>query len=91
MSSSGASTRLSFTIATRSKASPNVRVQAPVPQKGTLGPVIKTFENVEITNLGRSGGYALWTGSVDLGVKTAGALSVSVLNGKGNIVDMGFF
>lgn len=91
MSNSGTSTKLNLTVATRSKGSPTVRVQAPIPQQGTLGPAIKTFENVVVSNMGKKGGYVLWAGSVDIGLNTTGALSVSVLDGKGSVVDVAFF
>ena len=67
-----------------------MKVQAPVPQQGTLGPAIKTFDSVAVNNLGRKKGYALWGGSVDVGVVT-GAVSVVVLNEGGKEVDIGFF
>ncbi|KAN0106079.1 peroxidase [Hyaloscypha variabilis] len=81
---------LNFTIATTSLLAPSVKVQAPVPQQGTLGPAIKTFDSVAVNNVGRKKGYALWGGSVDVGVVT-GAVSVVVLNEGGKEVDIGFF
>jgi hypothetical protein len=68
-----------------------VNVQVPVPQQGTLGPAIKTFNNVVVSSVGRKAGYELWGGSVDVGSLATGALSVVVLDAEGKEVDIGFF
>lgn len=68
-----------------------MKVQVPVPQQGTLGPAIKTFENVVVSNVGKKAGYELWDGSVDVGALATGALSVVVLDEAGKEVDIAFF
>ncbi|PMD54073.1 heme peroxidase [Hyaloscypha bicolor E] len=89
--SSTSTTILNFTVATRSRVAPTVKVQVPVGQQGTLGPAIKTFDNVAVNNTGRKAGYELWAGSVDVGALATGALSVAILDGEGKEVDVGFF
>jgi hypothetical protein len=88
---SSSSTALNFTVATRFTKGPTVNVQVPVPQQGTLGPAIKTFDNVAVDSVGRKAGYVLWAGSVDVGSLAAGALSVAILDAEGKEVDVGFF
>lgn len=78
--SSAATTRTNFTVATLSGTSPSVRVSAPVPQLGTLGPVISTFEDVDVIKIGKISGYDLWDGSVDLGALTIGAVTIEILH-----------
>ena len=68
-----------------------MKVQVPVPQQGTLGPAIKTFGHVAVSNVGRKAGYQLWDGSVDVGALATGALSVVVLDEDGREVDIAFF
>ena len=68
-----------------------MKVQVPVPQQGTLGPAIKTFGSVAVSNVGRKAGYELWDGSVDVGALATGALSVVVLDEDGREVDIAFF
>lgn len=74
----------------RRDISPKIRVQAPVPQTGTLGPAIKTFENVAVKRVGVTAGYRLWSGTVDVGGLATGAVSVAVLDGRGGEVDVAF-
>jgi hypothetical protein len=89
--SSTSTTILNFTVATRSRVAPTVQVQVPVGQQGTLGPAIKTFDNVAVNNAGKKAGYELWAGSVDVGALATGALSVAILDGEGKETDIGFF
>jgi len=67
---------------------PNVKIQAPVAQLGTLGPAIETFDNVAITNAGQKAGYDVWEGRVTVDNWTLGPISVSVLDGKGVEADV---
>ena len=89
--SSTSTTILNFTVATRSRGAPTVKVQVPVGQQGTLGPAIKTFNNAVVNNAGMKAGYDLWAGSVDVGALATGVLSVAILDGEGKEVDVGFF
>lgn len=92
-------TTLNFTVATRSassrlgkrSAAPIVEVKVPVGQQGTLGPAIKTFSGVAVSNVGSKAGYELWAGSVDVGALATGPLSVAVLDGEGVEIDVAFF
>ena len=68
-----------------------MKVQVPVPQQGTLGPAIKTFEDVTVRNVGKKAGYGLWGGSLEVGALATGALSVVVLDEDGREVDIAFF
>ncbi len=97
------STILNVTIATRSKNSsfgrrmlkrnstPRIRVQVPVGQAGTLAPAIKTFEPVAVSKTSQKSGYDLWSGSINVGDIATGSVSVAILNGKGEEVDIAFF
>ncbi len=84
-------TSLNFTIASKSRDGPNVKIQAPVGQQGTLGPAIKTFSDVAVRSAGKKAGYELWEGSIDIGSLATGALSIAVLDERGNEIDVGFF
>ena len=61
---------------------PSVSVSAPVPQLGTLGPAISSFGNVALAREGSKGGYELWTGSLDFGVRATGNVTIEVMNGE---------
>lgn len=67
---------------------PNVSIQAPVAQEGTLGPKIEAFNNVAVAGVGQKAGYDVWEGSVIVYDWTLGPLSISVLDGKGAEVDV---
>ena len=90
---------VSFSVATRQVSgayvmrrdggkAPNVKVQAPVAQDGTLGPAIQTFDNVAFTSAGQKAGYDVWEGSVTVDDWTLGPISVSVLDERGVEVDV---
>jgi hypothetical protein len=64
-----------------------VSVSAPVPQIGTLGPAILSFESVAVTNVGTNAGYELWSGSLDFGVLATGNVTVEVTSSGGAVVD----
>jgi hypothetical protein len=72
-------------------AAPLVKVQVPVGQQGTLGPAIKTFSGVVVSNVGSKAGYELWGGSVDVGALATGPLSVAVASREGVEIDVAFF
>lgn len=84
-------TSLNFTTASQSREAPNVKIQAPVGQQGTLGPAIKTFGDVAVSSAGKKAGYELWDGSVYVGSLATGALSIAVLDERGNEIDVAFF
>lgn len=67
---------------------PKVKIEAPVGQSGTLGPATTTFDNVGATNAGQKAGYGIWKGSVTVEDWTLGPISVSVVNGKGEEIDV---
>jgi hypothetical protein len=70
---------------------PIIKAQVPVGQRGTLGPAIKTFSGVSVSNMGSKAGYGLWGGRVDVGALATGLLSVAVLDGEGVEIDVAFF
>ena len=53
---------------------------------GTYNPVILSFDDVAVANVGTKVGYELWSGSVDFGVLATGNVTVEVVNG-GVVVD----
>jgi hypothetical protein len=63
-----------------------IKISAPVPQTGTLGPAIATFDNVAVRSVGRKAGYDLWQGSVDLDALATGAVTVEILQ-SGKVID----
>lgn len=65
----------------RRTRAPSIRVSAPVPQEGTLGPGIVSFDNVEVNNIGTKAGYVLWGGSVSIDALATGPVSVDILDG----------
>lgn len=67
---------------------PSVKLQAPVEQAGTLGPAIKTLDDVAVTNVGQKAGYDVWEGSVTFEDWTLGPISVSIVGGNGEEVDV---
>ena len=67
---------------------PNVKVEAPIAQLGTLGPAIETLDDVALASAGQKAGYEVWNGSVIVDGWTLGPISVSVLDGKGGEVDV---
>lgn len=80
------SSTLNVTIAAASSLAFDVKVSAPIPQQGTLGPAISIIDGVALESVyGVSGDYELWEGSVSLGAVT-GAVSVRILVG-GVVVD----
>jgi hypothetical protein len=70
----------------RRTSGPSIRVSAPVPQDGTLGPAIVSFDNVKVSNIGTKAGYVLWGGSVSIGALATGPVSVDILDG-GRVTD----
>ena len=82
-------TSAAFTVAVRSgynTTKPSVKVSAPVPQMGTLGPAIASFDDVAVTNIGRRGLYELFEGSVHLDASATGAIAVDIIE-AGEVVD----
>ena len=63
-----------------------MKVSAPVPQMGTLGPAIASFDDVAVTNIGRRGLYELFEGSVHLDTSATGAIAVDILE-AGEVLD----
>jgi len=82
----GTSTSVQFTVAVLSNRVPSVTISAPIPQMGTLGPAIATFDNVAVTKAGTKAGYNLWHGSVDIGALTTGAVTVEIVQ-AGKAID----
>lgn len=67
---------------------PNLRIQVPVGQSGTLGPAITTFNKLGATNAGQKAGYEIWEGSVTVEDWTLGPISVSIVDGNGDEIDV---
>ena len=87
---SKASTAVNFTVAItngggylrRRTSAPSVKVSAPLPQMGTLGPAISSLEDVAVASAGSKAGYALWQGSAEFGAMATGAVSVEIMSGS---------
>jgi hypothetical protein len=83
-------TSAAFTVAVRSGYNttnmPSVKVSAPVPQMGTLGPAIASFDDVPVTNIGRKGLHDLFEGSVLLDASATGAIAVDIIE-AGEVLD----
>lgn len=58
-----------------------VIVAAPVPQQGTLAPKVQSWK-VSTTSSESIGKYSISTGSIDLGVRVTGAVTVDLLSGS---------
>ncbi|PQE10601.1 WSC domain-containing protein [Rutstroemia sp. NJR-2017a WRK4] len=90
-SSSSSSTKVNVTIAQQpSYSTPKVSVKAPIPQQGTLGPAIGSYDVSNLKSIGTKAGLKLWEGSVDLGVLATGSVGVEVLDSKGAVLDLLF-
>lgn len=71
---------------------PRVRLQAPVEQDGTLGPAVRMFDDVEVEKVERMGRvYEFWKGRLDIGGGVTGEVMLSVLDERGQEVDVAFF
>jgi hypothetical protein len=92
---SASSTSVNVTVALRSDIGrgkwdsqnhfTGVDVPAPVPQQGTLVPKVQSW-TIPMSRSASLGDYELWSGSLDLGVLSTGAVTIDII-ADGKVVD----
>ncbi|KAI9640458.1 hypothetical protein NHQ30_011204 [Ciborinia camelliae] len=82
---------VNVTIASQEQSygTPKVVLKAPIPQQGTLGPTIGSYEVSNLNAVGMKADFKLWEGSLDLGVLATGSVAVEVLHGD-DVADLIF-